>query len=548
MTFGTVVAAPCSRAWAAMAAGAQGITAAQRRSDRDRSSPWATLAVLCFTILVVNLDATVLNVALPTLVRDLHATSSDLQWIVDVYALVFGGLLLVAGSLGDRIGRKRTFVAGLAVFAVGSGWAAASGSVGMLVAARASMGIGGALMMPSTLAIIADVFPDGAQRQRAIGAWAGTSGIGFALGPIVAGLLLAHFWWGSVFLINVPIAIVGLLLALYLVPDSKNRAARRPDIIGALLSIAGMASVLWAIIDAPAHGWSSLEVVAPGAAGLLLLIAFALWERISTHPMLNLRFFRSRSLTIAVCSMGLVTFGLMGSLFTLTQFLQFNLGFSALDAGLRMLPVAAAVAVVAPLSSVLVRLFGMKLTTAAGMLTIAAGFWLVAQASVDWTYVNILPGLILAGIGAGLAMPSVSGSVIASVPRAEVGVGSATNGTFMQIGGALGVAVVGSLLAARYTSRMSDFLTPYHVPTALQHTILDSVGAALAVAERIGGTIGQLLAQGARAAFVSGSDLGMAVAALVALAGCTLALLALPARPSSAERVAHLDEGRRQAA
>ena len=501
----------------------------------SRRSPWLTLVVLCSTILVVNLDSTVLNVALPTLVRDLNATSSDLQWIVDAYALVFGGLLLVAGSLGDRIGRKRTFVAGLAAFAAGSAWAAGAGSVGMLIAARASMGIGAALMMPSTLAIIADVFPDGAQRQRAIGVWAGTSGVGFALGPIIGGLLLAHFWWGSVFLINVPIAVVALFCAVLLVPDSKNPAAGRPDVVGALLSIAGLGLVLWAIIEAPANGWWSVRVAAPGVAGLALMAGFAAWERASSHPMLQLGFFRARSFSCAVSSMGLVAFGLIGALFALTQFLQFNLGYSALDAGVRMLPIAAAVAVVAPMSALLVRIGGHKLTTAAGMLIIGAGLLQASHASVDSGYLGILPGLILAGVGAGLAMPSVSGSVIASVPRAETGVGSATNGTFMQIGGAMGVAVVGSLLSTRYQSRMSDALAPYHVPAGIQHTILELVGSALAVADRIGGTLGHLLAAAARSAFISGSDLGMVVAASVAFFGCFIALAALPSRPSSTD-------------
>ena len=211
--------------------------------------------------------------------RELHATSSQLQWIVDAYALVFGGMLLVAGSLADRLGRKRTFLAGLVAFAGGSAWAAFSGSVGMLIAARASMGIGAALMMPSTLAIITDMFRDGAERQRAIGVWAGTSGVGFALGPIVGGVLLAHFWWGSVFLINVPIAATGLLCAIPLVPDSKNPAAVRPDVAGAVLSIAGLGLVLWSVIEAPVHGWTSALVIGAGIAGLAVLAGFAARER-----------------------------------------------------------------------------------------------------------------------------------------------------------------------------------------------------------------------------------------------------------------------------
>jgi EmrB/QacA subfamily drug resistance transporter len=501
------------------------------RQDRPGRSRWLALSVLCVSILMVNLDNTVLNVALPTLVRDLHATSSQLQWIVDAYALVFGGLLLVAGSLADRVGRKRTFLAGLVAFAGGSAWAAFSGSVDVLIAARASMGIGAALMMPSTLSIITDMFRDGGQRQRAIGIWAGTSGLGFALGPIVGGLLLAHFWWGSVFLINVPIAVAGLLSAIPLVPDSKNPAALRPDLAGAVLSITGLGLVLWSIIEGPVQGWSSALVIGTGLAGLAVLAGFAAWERTTSHPMLNLAFFGRPSFSAAVGSNALAMFGLAGALFVLTQFLQFNLGYSALQAGVRMLPIAAAIVVIAPASSVLVRAAGIKLTTAAGLLLIAAGLWQVSQASVTWAFTSILPGMILTGIGAALVMPTVSGSVMGSLPRGNTGVGAATNGVFIQVGGALGVAVIGSLLSTRYQDRMTAALAPYHLPHAIETTILGSIGGALGVAARAGGAAGHLLAGAARAAFVSGADLGLLVAAAVVLAGCGLALAALPTRP-----------------
>jgi EmrB/QacA subfamily drug resistance transporter len=499
------------------------------------SSRWLALAVLCVSILVVNLDNTVLNVALPTLVRDLRATSSQLQWIVDAYALVFGGLLLVAGSLADRLGRKRTFLAGLVAFTGGSAWAAFSGSVGVLIAARASMGIGAALMMPSTLAIITDIFRDAGQRQRAIGVWAGTSGVGFALGPIVGGVLLAHFWWGSVFLINVPIAAVGLLCAIPLVPDSRNPAALRPDLTGAVLSIAGLGLVLWSIIEAPARGWSSAIVAGTGIAGLAVLAGFAAWEHASSHPMLNLAFFRTPSFSAAVGSNGLALFGLVGSLFVLTQFLQFSLGYSALQAGVRMLPIAGVLAVVAPLSAAAVRLAGAKLTVTAGLLLIAAGLWQISHATVTWTYADTLPGLILTGIGAALVMPAVSGSVMGSLPRGYTGVGAATNGVAIQVGGALGVAVIGSLLSTRYQDRMTTALAPYHLPHAIESTILGSIGGALGAAARAGGTAGHLLAHAARSAFISGADLGLLTAAAAVLAGCALALVTLPARPPASD-------------
>jgi EmrB/QacA subfamily drug resistance transporter len=500
---------------------------------RGQPRRWLALAVLCVSLLIVTLDNTVLNVVLPTLVRDLHATTSQLQWIVDAYVMVFAGLLLVAGSAADRLGRKRTFLAGLAAFAAGSIWAAFSGSVGMLIAARASMGIGAALIMPSTLSIITDTFRDGGERQRAIGLWAGTSGVGIALGPIIGGLLLAHFWWGSVFLINVPIAALGAVCAIPLVPNSANPAAAPPDVIGGLLSIAGLGLVLWALIEAPVHGWSSALVIGTGLGGLAVLAVFAVHERTSRHPMLNLDFFRRRQFSAAVASVGLVTFGLFGALFVLTQFMQFDLGYSPLQAGLRVLPAAGAIAVVAPLSALLVRVAGTKLTTAAGMLIVAAGLWQISGATVASTYTGTLPGMILLGIGAGLVIPSGTASVMGSLPRAHTGVGSATNGAFLQVGGALGVAVLGSLLVTRYQDHLTTALASYHVPQAAMTMILGGLGGALAVAAHLGGTLGAALANLARSAFVSGMDLAMITGAAVALGGCLLALALLPARPAT---------------
>ena len=490
-----------------------------------------TLVVLCVPLLIVSLDNTVLNVALPTLVRKLDATTSQLQWIVDAYVLVFGGLMLVAGSLADRVGRKWTFLAGLVAFALGSTWAAFSDSVDMLIAARASMGIGAALIMPSTLSIITNTFTDKTERQRALGVWAGTSGAGIALGPIVGGLLLAHFWWGSVFLINVPIAIVGLTSAVPVVPNSKNPVAERPDPRGAALSIAGLGLVLWAIIEVPTRGWSSAMVLCAGTGGLVLLAGFVAWERASSHPMLSLRFFRSSRFSAAIGSNGLLMFGLMGALFVLTQFMQFELGYTPLQAGVRVLPAAGAIAVVAPLSSVLIRRLGAKITVTAGLLVVAAGLLEVSGASTSTTYSGAVAGMTMLGVGAGLVLPSATGSVMGSLPSEHTGVGSATNGTLVQVGGALGVAVVGSVLSTRYQHRMTSTLTPYHVPHEIKQTILGSLGSALEVAAQVGGAAGAALAHLARSAFVSGMDLGLQAAAIVALAGALLALLALPSRP-----------------
>ena len=496
-------------------------------------SRWLALAVLCLALLMVNLDNTVLNVALPTLVRDLHATTTELQWIVDAYVLVFAGLLLVAGSVADRVGRKKAFCAGLVAFAAGSAWAAFSGSTGMLIAARASMGVGGAVMMPATLSLITSIFTDTAERQRAIGLWAGTSGLGVALGPIIGGALLTRFWWGSVFLINVPVAALGFACAIPLVPESRSHTARRPDLAGAVLSITGLGLLLWSLIEAPVRGWSSARVLAAGAGGIAVLALFALWESRTSHPMLPLAFFRNRAFSGAVSSVAMVTFGLFGTLFLLTQYLQFSLGYSALAAGIRVLPAAGMIAVIAPLSALALRVTTVRYTVAAGLACIAAGLWLLSGSTAASTYTSMLPGIMLLGAGAGLAMPAATESVMGSLPAGDTGVGSAANGTFLQTGGALGVAVIGSLLGTRYADSISATLAPYHVPASVSEAVRGSLGAALEVAARIGGQAGAELAGAAKDAFASGMDLGLLAGAGVAVGGCVIALVVLPGRRSS---------------
>jgi len=506
---------------------------ARREEPAAPSARWLALAVLCVTLLMVTLDATVLNVALPTLVRDMNATTTALQWIVDAYVIVFAGLLLSVGSLADRVGRKKVFLAGLAAFAAGSTWAAFSGSVGMLIAARASMGLGGALMMPSTLALITSIFTDRKERQRAIGLWAGTTGVGVALGPIVGGLLLTHFWWGSVFLINVPIAVLGFACAMPLIPDSRNPAVKPPDLAGTVLSAVALGLMLWALIEAPVRGWTSVRVIAAGLGGLAVLAVFVLWEHRSAHPMLDLRLFRKREMSGAVTSVGLATFGLYGALFVLTQFLQFSLGYSALRAGISVLPAAGAIAVIAPLSTLGIRLAGIRYTVAMGMLIIAGGFWQISAASVASGYGDIVFGIILLGVGAGLVIPAATESCMGSLPSGDTGVGAAINGTFLQVGGAMGVAVIGSLLTTRYQNVITARVAPYHVPATYLNMIRGSLGAALEFAARLPRTLGTEaaeLARVAREAFVSGMDLGLFVGAFVALGGCLIALIVLPRR------------------
>jgi len=491
---------------------------------------WIVLSVLCVSLLLISLDTTVLNVAMPTIVRSLKATSSQLQWMVDAYAVVFAGLLLTLGSLGDRVGRKWVFLAGMVVFAAGSAGSAFSGTPDRLVVARACMGVGAAGIMPSTLSILSNVFTEERDRARAIGIWSGTTGLGVATGPIVGGWLLAHFWWGSVFLINVPIAVLGLIAAALLVPNSWNRAAKRSDPVGALLSVLGLGGLLWGIIEAPSRTWTSPLVLGALTGALIVLGAFVYWERHCDNPMLRLSFFRSARFSAAIAAMGLVLFALLGMFFLLTQWLQFSLGYSPLQTGLRVGPIALVLLVAAPLSSVLVRIVGTKPIVASGLCLIAVGLGLLSRTTVYGGYTDALPLFILIGLGTGLVLAPSIESVLGSLPREEAGVGSATSDTALQLGGALGVAVLGTALNIRYQSRMTPLLAHEPIPNDIRRLILGSVGGALGVAQHVGGSLGAELADVARRSFVSGMDLGLVVgAAVVGVAGLVV-IAVLPNR------------------
>jgi EmrB/QacA subfamily drug resistance transporter len=494
---------------------------------------WVILSVLCLTVVIINLDSTILNVALPTIVRELHASASQLQWVVDAYVIVLAGLLLPMGSLGDHVGRKWVFVGGLAAFGVGSATCAFASSPGELIAARAFMGIGAAAILPSTLSILTNVFTVPRDRAKAIGIWSGTSGLGLAIGPVVGGWLLAHFWWGSVFLINVPIAIGALLAALAIVPDSRNPAAKRPDPLGAACSLVAIALLLWGIIEAPTRGWTSPSILLAIAASMVLLVVFVLWERHTTHPMLELTFFSSRRFSVAVGGLCLTFFALSGGLFLLTQYLQFCLGYTALQAGLRIVPIAIVLLVVASLSSFIVRRVGTKVVVSSGMALIAIGLWMLSGVTIASTYADVLPAFFLLGIGSGLAIAPCTESVMGSVSAALSGVASATNSTALQVGSALGVAVLGSLFNTRYRADMLAVLahvTALPVPPAVVQTTVGSLGGALAVAGKVGGQLGAQLSLTARESFISAMAFAVSVGAVIAAVAALVVLALLPAR------------------
>ena len=465
---------------------------------------WLTLTVLCISLMVIVLDNTILNVALPTLAKPhllggLQASASQLQWVVDAYTIVFAGLLLTAGSLGDKFGRYRGLVLGLSVFGIGSLASSQATSANMLILTRALMGVGGAFIMPATLSILTNVFTDPGERVKAIGLWAGVAGLG-ALGPITGGFLLGHFWWGSVFLVNVPIVAAGLVAGYFLIPDSRDPSSPRLDPLGALLSIAGLGTLLWGIIDAPTRGWGAPPILAAFAVGAALLTGFVLWERHTTSPMLNIHFFRDPRFSAASMAITLTFFALFGTIFLLTQFLQVVLGFSTIKAGAVLLPQAAVMMIFAPLSSVWVQRLGNKMV-------VAGGLFIVAGALLSMGVLNEHTGLVavmivgaVLGLGMSNVMAPATDSIMGSLPRSKAGVGSAVNDTTRQTGGALGVAVLGSLLASRYTSRVTHLLgraSPY-----LPHVRNNVAGARAFALTSLGGQP-QAQAKVLHAAYVS---------------------------------------------
>jgi EmrB/QacA subfamily drug resistance transporter len=492
---------------------------------------------------MVNLDNTILNVALPTLVVRLKATTGQLQWIVDSYAMVFGGLMMVGGSLADRYGRKRLFLVGLVIFGCGSLGASFASGVDLLIGWRAVMGAGAAMTIPSGLAIVNDLFRQPAQRGKAVGIWSGTIGLGIAIGPVAGGLLLSRFWWGSIFLVNIPVVVAGIVGGLLLVPDSRNKFSRRPDPLGGLLTVVGLGLILWAIIEGPNDGWLSVTVLGAALAGLAAIGGFVVWEHHIDHPMLPLGFFRSRRFSIAVIAVALGVFALLGGLFVQTQFLQFGLGYSPLKAGLCILPIAGVLATGALTSPLIVRAIGTKFAVACGLLLVSGGLVQIAIiASVTTTYAEVLPGMLLMGLGAGLLMPSATDSVLGTLAQDDTGVGSATNSTAMQVGGALGVAVIGSVLSTRYQHTLEPALAGRHVPPVAAQAILGSLGGALAVARLVGGALGAGLSHIARVGFALGSHSAFLVAASVTGAGAVLILAALPSRPSPEEPTCQLEQ------
>lgn len=449
---------------------------------------WAILCTLVLALLVVVLDNSILNVAMKTIATPapvgLGATQSDLEWAINSYTLVFAGLLFTSGLLGDRFGRKRALLAGMVVFGVASLLSAMAGSPGELVGYRALMGVGGALAMPATLAIIMNVF-ERSEQPKAIGIWAGAVGLAIAIGPITGGLLIEHFWWGSVFLINVPIVIIAVVAMAVLVPESKDPNPGKMDPVGVLLSIIGLVALIYGIIKGgELADFTAVEAWLPTLIGVAALVAFVLFERRTRFPALDVSWFRNKVFSASVVVVGVIFFALMGVSFFGVFYIQSVRGYSALQAGLLMLPMAAAQLVFAPRARLVVDRLGVAATAAAGMVLVALGFvgyGVISATSPIW--VLIVLGLVM---GAGMAhvMPPVTVAIMGSLPREKAGAGSAVNNTFRQVGGSLGVAVLGAVLSTVYRDGMSDTLQ--QLPPEYRDKAGESLEATMAVAERLG--------------------------------------------------------------
>jgi EmrB/QacA subfamily drug resistance transporter len=502
-----------------------------RKTEYERR--WGTLGVLCLSLVMIVAANTSLNVALPTLVKDLHASGSALQWVVDAYSLVFAGLLLTAGSLGDRYGRRLALNGGLVVFGAASAVAAFSGSSSALIVARVVMGIGAAFVMPATLSILAHVFPP-AERRRAIAIWAGFAGIGAVTGNLLSGWLLQNFWWGSVFLINVAIVVVALVAGAFLVPSSKDDHGTTLDPVGAVLSIAGLGTLIYAIIEAPGRGWVTTGTLAAFAVASVILVAFGVWELHSPDPMLDLRYFSNPRFTAATSTITLMFFVIFGTIFVLTQYLQLVLGYSPLAAGARVLPWAIVYMITAPLSARMVERWGQRRVVSTGLLVVAVSLAMLSRSGVHSNYVLLAASLIVMALGQGMATAPSTGAIVVSLPLDKAGVGSAINDTTRELGGALGVAVFGSLLASRFAAQMAR--------PGVAHVATSSIGAALQNAASLPRAQGTALADLARHAYTHAFDQTLVVSTMVALLASVLVAWLLRPQTESVPSVLELAE------
>jgi EmrB/QacA subfamily drug resistance transporter len=500
-----------------------------------RSKPLILVALLLAAFLV-NLDTTLVNVALPAMVRQLHATTTQLQWVVDAYNLVFAALLLTFGSLSDRFGRKGMLLAGLAVVGTASLAGGFTTSPAQLIAARSVMGLGAAMTFPATLSLISNVFTERRERARAIGLWGAVAGVAIAMGPIVGGWLLEHFSWAAIFIAMVPVAAVAAILVALAAPTSKDPDAAAVDIPGLVLSSAAMALLVFTIIEAPTYGWTAARTLAGFAVSAVLLAAFIIRERRAAHPMLDVRLFRNLRFSAASGAVTVSFFTLFGFIFLITLYFQFVRGYGPLSTGVRLLPVALSVGAGSVIGTQLAVRAGTKLIVTTGLAAMAGFYgWVAATTSATLPYGVIAAQMVTYGLGMGLTSAPATESIMGAISRAKAGVGSAVNDSTRLVGGTLGVAVIGSVYASVYGSHLTATM-PATVPGRIAAIAHQSLGAAYTAAGKIAAlghpALGQALHHASTYAFLRGLTIGALVAGGVAAVGAVLAALFLPAQPA----------------
>ncbi len=486
---------------------------------------WWTLAVLCLSLLIVFVGNSSLNVTIPTLSRDLHATTSQLQWVVAAYSLVFAGLLFSTGALGDRFGRKGALQLGLVGFLVGAALASESTEMWQLIGCRAVMGASAALIMPSTLSILVNVFP-ARERSKAIAIWAATTGAAGAIGPVASGFLLGHFWYGSVFLVNVPIIALALIAGWFLVPKSRDPEQGKLDPLGAVLSIIGISALVYGLIQAPDKGWGSTGTLGAFAIAVVVLALFVAWELRVDEPMLDMRFFRNAAFSTGTGGMILVFLAMFGVMFLVTQYFQLVLGYSPLSSALRMLPMAPIMIIVAPLTPGLSRKFGAHRVVAMGMVFVTIGLLMFRALGLHTPYLYVLVSFIPLVSGIALTMSPMTAAIMGAVPARRAGAGSAMNDATRELGAALGVAVLGSVAASHYASGVSKLVT--HLPGPERAAAETSLAGALETASHLPATAAHALTVGSQEAFVGGIHLAVTVGAILAAVSAGIVYRYLP--------------------
>jgi EmrB/QacA subfamily drug resistance transporter len=483
------------------------------------------LATVCAAVLAINLDTTIVNVALPSISRELSAGTRQLQWVVDGYNLAFAGLVLAAGSLSDRFGRRPALITGLVGFAAASAAGALVTSAGALVVSRFVMGAFAALIFPTTLSIISNTFRERRERAAALGVWGAVVGLGVAAGPITGGVLLEHFYWGSVFWALVPLALVTAAAAYVLVPESRDPGVPGLDVPGLGLSVAMLASLTYTIIEAPARGWSSVQTLGGFGLAAVVLVAFVLHERRTPNPMLDVSLFRDRRFSAASGSVTITFFALFGFIFLVTQYFQFVRGYGALSTGARILPVALSIAVASVVGAALAPRIGTKVVVTTGLVLFGASFLWISTTGATTPYAPVIvPQMVMMGLGMGLISTPATESILLVLPPARAGVGSAVNDATRELGGTLGVAVVGSVFSSVFGSHLAAGAFSA-LPGAALGRSQDSVGVARVVA---GGD--PRLVAAYQDSFLAGLSTACIVVGLLCLAGAVAAALLLPGR------------------